>query len=179
MLGSIEVRLSLTCEACDGSLPVNGPVPLVKCGRCMEVTRLDGERFGWAKLLRQTFANAVRAERDASEQRVERPEMRLVSRLRWPACACGQELAARTVKLAMMKKVPIRCACGRELELQPVPAAFAAVFPYVRGFADADVFDETPGPAAPATSAPVVMACMACAASLRVDEDDVLTSIGR
>jgi hypothetical protein len=170
MLGAIEVRLSVVCEACDQALPINGPVPQVKCTRCMEVTRLDGDRYGWPRLLRAAFAHAVRTARDASEQRVDKPEMRVVSRPRWPACSgCGQDHEARRVKLALMKDQPVRCGCGVEHALQPVPAAFQAVFPYVRGVFDADVPNDTPGPAAPAKTAPVVMACMACAAALPID----------
>jgi hypothetical protein len=169
MLGSIEVRLSITCDACDSGIPINGPVPIVKCVRCMELTRLEG-RVGWVALLAPSLTRAVRADRPADEERRETAQLRMTSRTTWPPCgACGQPFEARRVKLAMLKKAPITCACGASLALQPVPAHFAAVFPYVRGFVDADVFDETPGPAAASQAAPVVMACMSCAAPLPVD----------
>ena len=67
-----------------------------------------------------------------------------------------------------MKGKPIACSCGKALEFQPVPAHFAAAFPYVKGLVDADVFDEQPGPPA-GKGAPVVIACMSCRGSLPVD----------
>ena len=169
MLGALEVRLSLSCDACDGSLPINGPVPLVKCGRCMEITRIEGDRFGWRKLLLTSFVHAVRVG-TAAELLADDRAVRLATRARWPDCSgCGKPHDVRRVKLALMKHAPIACACGVELVLQPVPAHFAAVFPFARHCVDAEVFDETPGPPAPNKSAAVMIACMACAGALPVD----------
>jgi hypothetical protein len=168
MLGAIVVKLSITCDACDSGIPVNGPVPLVKCARCMEVTRLEGP-VAWRELLWPSLNRAVRADRPTDEERREGGLLRITSRAAWPPCgACGKAFDARRVKLAFLKKQPVACTCGVELALQPVPAHFAAMFPYVKGFVDADVFDETPGRTAPG-KAPVVMACMSCAAALPVD----------
>ena len=169
MIGAIEVRLSVTCQACDTSLPVNGPVPMLKCSRCLEVMRLEG-RFSWPQLLLQTFQWSVRSEREP-ETRTETTKLRLAARLVWPNCPkCGKPHEPRPAKLALLKGKPIKCSCGDEQLLQPVPAHFAAAFPWVKGFVDADVFDETPGPpAAEGKGAPVVMACMSCRASLPVD----------
>lgn len=171
MLGSLEVRLSFPCEACDSGIPVNGPVPLVKCARCLEVTRLEGAR-GWDKLLeKRVFVAAARNGRPGETTRSESKHLNLTTTVRFPPCAaCGKQHDHRRMKLAMMKRQPVTCGCGVELVLQHVPAAFAATHPWVKGFVDADIFDESGAPhAAAVTGAPVVTACMKCQASLPID----------
>lgn len=170
MIVSLELRMSLTCEACDSGVPVNGPVPLVKCARCMEVTPLTGEH-GWDRLLpKSVFVNAVRSGKPGETTRAETSVAKLSLTQRFPGCpGCGEAHEPRRTKLALMKGRALACKCGVGLEVQPVPAAFSAVHPFARGFIDAEVFDEASGVAAPASGGPVVMQCMKCQAALPVD----------
>lgn len=169
MIVSLEVRLSFSCEHCDSGVPVNGPVPMVKCARCMEVTQLSGE-YGWGRLMpKSLFVNAVTHGKPGETMRVEANQARVSVTPRFPPCpGCGEPHEARRTKLALMKGRALTCKCGVTLELQPVPAALLEVHPYLRGFVDAELFEETA--VAPAASgAPVVMQCMKCQATLPVD----------
>lgn len=169
MIVSLEVRLSFACEHCDSGVPVNGPVPLVKCARCMEVTQLTGE-YGWDRLMpKSLFVNAVTQSKPDETTRVEANQAKVTITPRFPKCpGCGEPHEPRRTKLAISKGRALTCKCGVSLELQPVPAAFLSVHPYVRGFVDAETFEETAAPA-PGSSGPVVMQCMKCQATLPVD----------
>lgn len=170
MIVSIEVRLSLSCEGCDSGVPVNGPVPLVKCARCMEVTQLTGEH-GWERLLPKTlFANVARSSTPGETLRPEGKRINLTATARFPACPkCGEPHDARRAKLAIVKGTPLTCKCGGTTELARVPATFLAIHPSVRGFVDAEVYEEGSVSSAPASGGPVVMQCMKCQATLPVD----------
>lgn len=178
MLCSLEVRLSFPCEACDTGLPINGPVPLTKCLRCLEVTKLEGER-GWQALLSKTvFLNAVRHSKPGETTRRDVNRVNLTTTLSFPSCpSCGQEHQARAAKVALLNAKPLLCTCGTELLLQPAPAAFTAALPFVRALFDAELFDES-ATHAPTSGGPVVMACMECRASLPVDGTRRLVECG-
>jgi hypothetical protein len=178
MLCSLEVRLSFPCEACDAGLPINGPVPMTKCLRCLEVTTLTGER-AWTQLLGTTvFLHAVRHSKPGETTRSEGPRLNLATTLRFPRCpACGKEHEARRAKVALLKNQPLTCSCGTHLPVQAVPAPFASALPFVKGLVDAELFDES-ATHAPGSSGPVVMACMKCQASLPVDGTRRLVECG-
>ncbi|MBL8918533.1 MAG: hypothetical protein JNJ54_06700 [Myxococcaceae bacterium] len=169
MILSLEVRLSLSCEGCDSGVPVNGPVPQVKCARCMEVTQLSGEH-GWNKLLPGSlFVSAARSLKPGETLRPENKRVNLSATLRFPPCpTCGEAHDTRRAKLALVKGTPLTCKCGGQSVLQPVPSAFQACHPSVRGFVDAEVYEAADTGAA-VSGGPVVMQCMKCQATLPVD----------
>lgn len=170
MIVSLEVRLSFSCEHCDLGVPVNGPVPMVKCARCMELTQLSGE-FGWDRLLpKSLFVNAVTHGKPGETTRVDANQAKVTITHRFPPCpGCGEAHEPRRTKLALTKGRALTCKCGVTLELQSVPAALLEVHPYLRGFVDAELFEEPAAAAPTPSSGPVVMQCMKCQAALPVD----------
>lgn len=178
MLCSLEVRLSFPCDACDTGLPINGPVPMTKCLRCLEVTTLTGER-AWSQLLSPTvFLHALRHTKPGETTRSEGQRLNRTTTLRFPRCpACGKEHEARPAKVALMKHQPLTCPCGTQLPLQAVPEAFASALPFVKALVDAELLDDSTTQA-PVSSGPVVMACMKCQASLPVDGTRRLVECG-
>ncbi|HEY3447391.1 MAG TPA: hypothetical protein VGK67_13550 [Myxococcales bacterium] len=184
-LACVNILLSLKCDACDNAVPVNGPVPQVKCAKCGEVLGLTQGRLRWDQILNfhnpsiTVFQFAASGKVGVEERGAWLPA-KLTAIAGWPKCEkCGARHTAEAAAAGAASGAGLACGkCGKVVEVAPAPEFFRKIFPFVSHVAGAEVIPETAlkagaGGAVQAPSAggasPVVMACMSCRASLPVD----------
>ncbi len=173
----VELRLAVKCDACDHSIPLNGPMSKVKCPKCQEILKLKG-RLRWAEVLnyqnpKVDVFRATRGHEPGKGDYGAWDPVKLNTRRVWPSCpGCDREFASEEVEVACAAGGPLTCPdCTEQQSLVPAPSTLKKPFPVTRwvigGIAESP--RKGTGLKGPAGGKPVVMACMSCGGGLRVD----------
>ena len=173
----VELRVAVTCDGCDHSIPLNGPVSKVKCPKCQEILELKG-RLRWAEVLNyqnptvDVFTATRRHHPGKGDYGAWAP-VKLNTRRVWPSCpGCDREFASEEVEAACGAGGPLTCPdCAERQSLDPAPPTLTKPFPAARWVIGAvsQGSGAATGLKGPAGGKPVVMACMSCGGALRVD----------
>lgn len=174
---SVSIKLGRNCSDCDRLIPINGPLSRVKCPGCQSTHAVNVKL--WRDLL--NYGNpAIDVFAATKEHRPGRGDSGAFSSIKlntlrqWPVCsACGREATEAEVTGALPAQLhstgSLTCAaCKAQWPLHPVPPVLSRAFSAPRFVVGGEV-DGDGGADAPRGSRPVVMACMACGSTLRVD----------
>lgn len=172
-LCAVTLRLGVICEHCNNAIPVNGFVENVKCGKCQETTQLKG-KLRWEEILNyqnpsiDIFKATKKHNPGEGDYGAWQP-VKLKTWRKWPECSsCKYKFEQKDLKLAVERNGLLNCPkCAATEHMKPVPDFIKKVFPEVLYSIDDNV--ETNQSENKTGSKPIVMACMSCGGSLRVD----------
>jgi hypothetical protein len=171
MIESFPIRLSVDCQACQTSIPVNGVVESVRCYHCGETNPLGQPFWTWA-LSPECFAEALTFEPgNATEHKVMgRRSHRLAYGRRIPRCqvCTGPDLDERVVVSAAAAGQCACTGCGAGIRVRDADALCRAIHPNAR-YMVGETADDAAAQALQKQTSPVMFACMGCGAGLRID----------
>lgn len=179
-LESVEIKLALLCPACNAAIPLNGISKVARCSSCQEVTPLEG-RFRWEELLNyknppvNVFKATLTHKPGMGENGAWVP-VKLSTRRVAPRCPHCEEpihLSSFPIKLVPGIDHPVICPnihCHRTIQAMAVPDYFATAFPMTLWVIGGYVSMSSPAAREEIKATkPVVLSCMSCGGTLRVD----------
>ena len=180
MLRSVEIRLAFKCPGCDRAVPLNGIYRMAKCQDCQELLNVPKLRQGkgWRELLHfgnpnySVFAGAMMMKLGGSESGAFAP-IKLDARRAWPSCiGCKKTLPQSAFAEAESLGDSVHCPdCGEGLSLHPAPKLLTKPYPCARWIVGGavELRNVSAEPEFEKLSQPVVMKCLSCSATLRID----------